>query len=87
MKRLTNYWKGGFNWRQHEAKLNELPQFMTKVDVEGFGPINIHFIHQKSEVAGAIPLLFSHGCELIFEYFPSCTVTRLLVQNFWNCST
>jgi len=36
---------------------------MTVVEVEGFGELDMHFIHQKSEVEGAIPLLFVHGCE------------------------
>ncbi|KAF2461059.1 Alpha/Beta hydrolase protein [Lineolata rhizophorae] len=59
--RLVNYWKDGFDWRRAEAKLNELPQFMTTIDVEGFGNIDVHFVHQKSEVKEAIPLLFCHG--------------------------
>jgi len=41
--------------------MNELPQFETTVNVEGFGDIDMHFLHQKSEVKGAIPLLFVHG--------------------------
>ncbi|KAI9696417.1 MAG: hypothetical protein M1836_005695 [Candelina mexicana] len=61
IKRLTNYWRDGFNWKQEERKLNELPQFQTKIQAEGFDPLSIHFLHQKSEVKGAIPLLFVHG--------------------------
>ena len=34
---------------------------MTKIDVDGFGTYDVHFVHQKSEVKNAIPLLFSHG--------------------------
>lgn len=41
--------------------MNELPQFMTRVDVKGFPSIDMHFVHQKSGVEGAIPLLFVHG--------------------------
>jgi pimeloyl-ACP methyl ester carboxylesterase len=42
--------------------MNEtLPQFMTTVTVDSFGDIDMHFIHQKSDVKGAIPLLFCHG--------------------------
>lgn len=29
--------------------------------MEGFDPLNIHFLHQKNEVKAAIPLLFVHG--------------------------
>jgi hypothetical protein len=60
--RLATYWADGFDWRAQEAKLNQLPQFTTDISVEGFGELNIHFVHEKSDVAGAIPLLFLHGC-------------------------
>jgi hypothetical protein len=66
MKRLSEYWRNGFDWRAQQAKLNQLPQFTTKIAVERFGELNIHFVHQKSKVDRAIPLLFVHGCE--FEY-------------------
>lgn len=62
-KRLTGYWKTTFDWRKAERAINKLPQFTTDIEVEGFGSLNIHFVHQKSEVENAIPLLFVHGCE------------------------
>lgn len=61
IQRLAKYWQDGFDWRKAEAKLNEFPQYMTKIDVDGFGTVDVHFIHQRSEVQNAIPLLFSHG--------------------------
>ena len=67
MERLTNYWKDVYipdKWREEEAKLNqELPQFTRGIDVEGFGTLNIHYVHQESKVVDAIPLLFVHGCK------------------------
>lgn len=63
IKRLSEYWKTSFDWRKAERKINELPQFTTDIEVDGFGSLNIHFVHQKSEVANAVPLLFVHGCE------------------------
>ena len=62
VKRLANYWRDGYDWRKAEASLNQLPNFSTTVMVERFGLINIHFVHQRSPVEGAIPLLFAHGC-------------------------
>lgn len=62
VKRLAEYWQNGYDWRQQEAKLNELPQYTTKLEVLG-KQLNIHFIHSKSPVPGAIPLLFCHGCK------------------------
>ena len=63
VKRLAAYWKDGFDWRAQEAKLNQYPQFTTNVAVDGFGDLEIHFLHQRSSKADSIPLLFFHGCE------------------------
>ena len=42
VQRLLKYWRNGFDWRKAEAELNELPQFMTKIEVDGFGELDIH---------------------------------------------
>lgn len=64
MQRLIARWKEGYDWRKHERQLNEeLPQFKTDIHVDGFGTLGIHYVHKRSEVEGAIPLLFVHGCE------------------------
>ena len=62
IKRLVEHWQNGFDWRKSENALNSLPMFTRDIDVEGFGTLNIHYVHQKSDVAAAIPLLFVHGC-------------------------
>ena len=65
IRRLVSRWKEGYDWRKHEAQLNnELPQFTRDIEVEGHGTLNVHYVHKKSEVVDAIPLLFVHGCEL-----------------------
>ncbi|KAL1733245.1 Alpha/Beta hydrolase protein [Schizophyllum commune] len=71
IKRLVEYWRTGlldnqsrtgFNWRAQEAALNaELPQFTRDIEVDGFGTLNIHYVHKRSERADAIPLCFVHG--------------------------
>lgn len=72
VRRLAERWKDGYNWRTHEAQLNsELPQFTRDIDVEGFGTYNVHYVHKKSAVEAAIPLLFVHGCKLRFRSFLS----------------
>jgi hypothetical protein len=63
LTRLVEHWKNGYDWRRREAEINKLPMFTTSVDVDGAGSVNLHFVHQKSKVEGAIPLLFVHGCE------------------------
>lgn len=61
VKRLTKYWLASFDWRAAEARLNRFPQFTTDIPAEGFDPVNLHFIHQRSDDPNAIPLLFVHG--------------------------
>ncbi|KDQ55068.1 hypothetical protein JAAARDRAFT_340408 [Jaapia argillacea MUCL 33604] len=62
VQRLVHRWRSGYDWKEHEAKLNEeLPQFTTDIEVDGFGSLNIHYVHKRSQVEGAIPLLFVHG--------------------------
>ena len=61
VKHLAAYWKESYNWREHETKLNELPNYHTKIQVDGFEALDVHFVHQKSDVENAIPLLFCHG--------------------------
>ena len=63
VKRLTAFWKNQYDWRMQEEKLNQLPNFKAVVSIDGFGTLDIHFVHQKSEVQEAIPLLFCHGCQ------------------------
>ncbi|TEB24607.1 hypothetical protein FA13DRAFT_1714606 [Coprinellus micaceus] len=39
----------------------QLPQFTRKIEVEGHGVLDIHYVHKRSEVDKAIPSLFVHG--------------------------
>jgi pimeloyl-ACP methyl ester carboxylesterase len=56
MLELARYWGTEYHWRRCEAKLNALPQFMTGID-----GVDIHFIHVKSPVPDALPLIITHG--------------------------
>lgn len=56
IQELACYWATGYDWRKCEAKLNALPQFITKID-----GLNIHFIHILSEHEDALPLIVTHG--------------------------
>ena len=67
IKRLKAHWENGFDFSAAQARLNELPQFTIPISVDGFGTLEIHFVHQKSEVKNAIPLLFCHGWPGSFE--------------------
>ena len=63
IKRLAGRWKDGYEWRTHERELNGLlPMFTRTLAVDGFGDLNVHYVHQRSAAKSAIPLLFVHGC-------------------------
>lgn len=62
IRRLVARWQDDFDWRKAEAGINQLPMFTRDIEVDGFGTLNIHYVHQKSEVKNSIPLLFVHGC-------------------------
>lgn len=63
VKRLTAYWNDGYKWLEQEEELNKLPNFQTEISVNGFDPLKVHFVYQKSQTSTAIPLLFVHGCK------------------------
>jgi hypothetical protein len=65
IQHLLNYWRDKYDWRKHEAEINrKMPQFTRDIEVDGgFGKLNVHYVHKKSEVKSAVPLLVIHGCE------------------------
>ncbi len=56
VRRLAEHWRTGYDWRGHEARLNEIPQYTTTIDGQ-----NIHFLHVRSADEDAVPLLLLHG--------------------------
>ena len=56
MQKLARYWLNDYDWRKCEARLNALPNFITRID-----GLDIHFIHVRSKHEDALPLLVSHG--------------------------
>ena len=53
---LITYWRDEFDWRAQEQQLNQFDQFKTRID-----DLDIHFIHQRSPEADAIPMIITHG--------------------------
>ncbi|WP_285701612.1 epoxide hydrolase family protein [Actinomadura sp. NBRC 104412] len=56
LRRLVDRWADGFDWRAREAELNRFPQFTTTID-----GTNVHFLHVRSDVPDATPLILLHG--------------------------
>ena len=56
LRDLVRYWQDEYDWRAQEARLNELPNFRTRIDGQ-----QIHFVHARSPREDALPLLLLHG--------------------------
>jgi pimeloyl-ACP methyl ester carboxylesterase len=56
LRELARYWVEEYDFGRLEARLNELPQFITEI-----GGLGIHFTHVRSQHEDALPLLITHG--------------------------
>jgi len=56
MRELARYWAADYDFGRLEARLNAVPQFMTKID-----GLDIHFLHVESRHENALPLIITHG--------------------------
>jgi epoxide hydrolase len=64
VRELVDHWLNGYDWRAHEARINEHPQFVATIDGE-----QIHFLHVRSPEPDALPLIATHGWPMsIVEY-------------------
>jgi pimeloyl-ACP methyl ester carboxylesterase len=56
LRSMVSYWAEAYDWRSREARMNELDHFRTEIDGAG-----VHFIHVRSPVEDALPLVLTHG--------------------------
>jgi microsomal epoxide hydrolase len=56
LRELAEYWRTTYDWRRHEARLNEFAQYTTTIDGE-----NLHFLHVRSPEPDVLPLIIIHG--------------------------
>ncbi len=56
VQKLVRYWAEEYDWRKVEARLNAVPNFITKID-----GLDIHFIHVRSKHENALPVIVTHG--------------------------
>lgn len=78
VKRLAEYWRTTFDWRMAESELNKFPNYISSINVDGFGELDLHFLHQPS-TPDAIPLLFCHGWP--GNYLEASKILNLLAEN------
>jgi pimeloyl-ACP methyl ester carboxylesterase len=53
---IAAYWSSEYDWRNVEARLRALPNFVTEID-----GLDIHFIHVRSKHEDALPIIVTHG--------------------------
>lgn len=56
LRKLAAYWAKDYDWRRFEARLDAVPQFVTRID-----GVDIHFIHVRSKHPHALPIIITHG--------------------------
>ena len=56
VQEVCEYWRRDYDWRAREAELNRFPQYLTRIE-----DLDIHFIHMRSPVEDALPLVITHG--------------------------
>lgn len=63
---LMDYWKHSYSWTRAQDDMNQWPHFTTEIE-----NIDVHFIHQRSQHANAVPILLIHGWPGSFHEFSS----------------
>jgi pimeloyl-ACP methyl ester carboxylesterase len=55
LREMVEHWRSAFDWRAQEKRMNEFPQFLTEIDGQ-----TVHFVHVRSAVEGATPIVLTH---------------------------
>ncbi len=56
VRELAKYWRTAYDWRTHEARLNQFAQHTTTIVGQ-----KLHFLHVRSPEPDALPLIITHG--------------------------
>jgi pimeloyl-ACP methyl ester carboxylesterase len=56
LQKLCEHCQAAYDWRATERRLNRLPHYRTAID-----GLSVHFIHLRSPVADAVPVIMTHG--------------------------
>jgi epoxide hydrolase len=65
VRELCEYWRTRYDWRKHEAALNEHPQFLSSID-----GVDIHYWHIRGKGPNPLPLCIIHGWPgSIYEFY------------------
>ena len=64
MQEIVRYWLDDFDWYKKQEELNRYPQFLAEIDNQ-----RIHFVHIKSVVKEAMPIIITHGWPSTYTEF------------------
>ena len=56
LRELAKFWAESFEWKAHETRINQMPQFRTNID-----GVPIHFVHARGRGPQALPIILTHG--------------------------
>jgi len=56
VEKLARYWVNDYDWRNVEARINAVPNFISEID-----GLDVHFIHARSKHENALPIIVTHG--------------------------
>lgn len=56
LRELAEHWRTDYDWQATERRLNLLPQFVDEID-----GVTVHFVHVRSAVPDATPVILTHG--------------------------
>jgi epoxide hydrolase len=56
LEALVDHWRHGYDWREHEARINAHEQLLAEIDGQ-----RIHLLHVRSAEPAALPLVLTHG--------------------------
>jgi pimeloyl-ACP methyl ester carboxylesterase len=56
LRRLVDYWAGGYDWRSQEADINALPSYFAEI-----GGTPVHYLRFDGERGDALPIVLTNG--------------------------
>jgi pimeloyl-ACP methyl ester carboxylesterase len=56
LRRMVEYWRTGYDWRAHEAELNELPSEVVVID-----ELPLHYLRFEGERPRSVPIVLTNG--------------------------
>ena len=65
LKDAVNTWRNNFDWRKHEAKLNDAGSFKYKTK----SGLELHYLHKKANSKNAIPYYLLMDGQEVFRNF------------------